>query len=334
MALPKSIQAQVDSANAQLAAIHSPAVESPQAPAEPPPPLMPELPAQGQLEQQFEPQPEPVAQEPPALPHQPLGEEKTWQARYQALQGLYNHQVPELQKEVIDLKNVLSQAAQRQQSAAVNAPEPAAQPPLENTKDVENFGSDLVDMVQRVTQQTLSHVAGDLVGKANQFERRLAQLEQGLQGTTQAVEQEAENRFFNRLAQLAPNWEEINSSQPFVAWLLQVDPIYGQTRNDALQAARAALQAERAAAIFNAFTATISPPQPRASSALEKQVTPRSVPSPAPTFAEPKRIITPQEITDFYDKKRRKVWAGREAEVQQAEAQINLAIAEGRVSPR
>jgi hypothetical protein len=331
MALPKSIQAQVDSANAQLAAINAPAVESPAAPAEQPQPE-PVPAAARQLDQQIEPQPEPVAHEPPALSHQPAGEEKTWQARYQALQGLYNHQVPELQKEVIDLKNVLSQTAQRQQTEAVNAPETAAQLPPSNTRDVENFGSDLVEMVQRVTQQTLSHVAGDLVGKANQFERRLAQLEQGLQGTSQVVETEAENRFYSRLEQLVPNWEAINNTQAFKDWLVQVHPIYGKTLDSALKAAAQSYQAERAAAIFNAFTGTSSTPQNRISSAVDRQVTPRSVASPKPQFAEQKRFITQAEIDNFFRRKLKKEFVGREAEAAEAEAFINEAVAENRVT--
>jgi hypothetical protein len=47
--------------------------------------------------------------------------------------------------------------------------------------------------------------------------------------------------------------------------------------------------------------------------------------------AQEKQILTQQQIVEFYNSVRRGEYRGREAERVQAEAEVNLAIAEGRV---
>ncbi len=316
MALPRSIQAQVEQANATLEAINKPAEPPPETPQAAPPAEQPPEVTQAA--------PEPTVSEPPA---QTQPQPDVWEHKYKTLQGLFNREVPALQSQVKDLKTQLEMAVAKLNEAA-EAKKPSEQQPVADPRDVENFGSDLVEMVQRTAERLFGRAASDIQGQAARFEQRLAQIEKALQGTTQTVAMTAEQSFFDRLAKLVPDWEQINANQAFLAWLGEVDPVYGQPRQVALDGAQQALNADRAAAVFKAFAAT--QPQAAKPSAVEKQVSPKGAASAAPA-PNSKPVLTQKQIVDFYNAKRRGEYRGQEAEAQRIEQMINLAIAEGRV---
>lgn len=321
MALPRAIQAQLEQANALLEAANKPP-EAP-APAEPAQVAAPE-PA---------PEPAPAAPEPQATPEpqaQSHPQPDPWEQRYKTLQGLFNREVPSLQTKVKDLESQLQEAVARLNKAADDKAKPAEpDKPAADPRDVENFGSDLVEMVQRVAQRMLGAAATELQTKATSLEQRLAQLEQALKGTTQTVAVTAEQAFFDRLTKLVPEWEAINANQAFLAWLAEVDPMLGHPRQSALDAAQQTLNADRAAAVFKTFAATL-PAAPKANP-LDKQVSPKGSASAAPAAPAQPVIYTQQQVVDFYNAKRRGEFRGREKEAQQIEAELNLAISEGRV---
>lgn len=311
MALPRSIQAQVEQANATLAELNKP-----------PEPIVPEA-------QIAAPPPDPEPQEPspPTEVEPPAPQPDQWEHKYKTLQGLFNREVPTLQTKVKDLEGKLADAIERLNKAA-EAPKPSEpETPTADPKDVENFGSDLVDMVQRTAERMFGRAANELQAQAARFEQRLAQLEQTLQGTTTAVAATAEQAFFDRLTKLVPDWEQTNTNDAFLAWLAEVDPILGQPRQAALDAAQQTLNSDRAAAVFKAFAATR--PAPRSNS-VDRQVSPKGNATPTPT-PEQKPIYTQSQIVSFYDARRRGEYRGREQEAAQIEQMINLAIAEGRV---
>lgn len=315
MALPRSIQAQLEQANAVLAQAN-PQPQEPQAE------LAPEAP---EAQQQA---PEPTAStETPAQPTQPQLD--VWEHKYKTLQGLFNREVPTLQHQVKDLRTQLETAVARLNEAAdakAKPSEPAA--PVADPRDVENFGSDLVEMVQRTAERMFGRAASELQGQAARIEQRLAQLEQALQGTHETVALTAEQSFFDRLTKMVPEWEQINANDAFLAWLAEVDPVYGHPRQSALNAAQQSMNAERAAAVFKAFAATQpSAPKPNA---VAKQVSPKAAATAAPA-PQTKPILTEKQVVDYYNAKRRGEYRGQEAEVQRIEAMINQAIAEGRV---
>lgn len=320
MALPRAIQAQVEQANATLEAMNKP----------------PEDPAQAEPAQVADPEPstEPVAApEPQAVEEpqaQPQQQTDVWEHKYKTLQGLFNREVPTLQTKVKDLETQLQDAVARLNKAADDKAKPAEpEKPVVDPKDVDNFGSDLVEMVQRVTEGVLRRAAGELQAKAAQLEQRVAQMEQVLKGTTQTVAVTAEQAFFDRLAKLVPDWETVNANQAFLAWLAEIDPILGQPRQAALDAAQQTLNADRAAAVFKAFTGN-QPVAPKPNN-LDKQVSPKGAATAAPAPTAQPVIYTEKQIVDFYHAKRRGEYRGRDQEVAQIEAEINQAIAEGRV---
>lgn len=183
----------------------------------------------------------------------------------------------------------------------------------------------MVDMVRRVTLAAYA-------GVAQQFDQRLTAIEQHLQGTANAVAKTTDEIFLERLKVRVPDYESINTSDGFLAWLDEIDPVYGLPRQDALTKAGDARDAERVAAIFLAYKATLQAPAPTppATTKLDKQVAPRSTAStPAPT---PARVtFTVAEVQAFYRAVQRGEYRGREAEAAALEQTYNAALAEGRI---
>lgn len=314
MALPQAIQAQVDQADAMLKAMNAPAA-----------PETPETPETAQPEA-VEPQPQAVT--PPAP--EPQQKPDIWEQRYKSLQGRYNNEVPNLQRQVQELEGRLSEAVSKLEQAAAAKPEVKESKPVADPQDVEAFGADLVDMVQRVAERMFGTAARNIQEQAVKFEQRLARVEDALQGTTQTVAMTAEQTFFDRLAKQVPEWEQVNVDESFLDWLREIDPVYGLPRQAALADAQRKLDADRAAAVFKAFLATTAPAAPKPN-AVEKQVSPKASASSAPPAPNAKPILSAKEVNDFYNDVARGRYKGREAEAKRIEQTINAAMAEGRI---
>lgn len=272
----------------------------------------------------------PTAQE-PVVPEvkQEAPKPDAWESKYKTLQGLFNAEVPKLQGQVKELTSRLNEAiAQLEKTAKAATPEP--QKASVDPKDVEAFGSDLVEMVQRVAQQMLGGVAAKVDGVVAGFEQRVSALEQAQKATSQTVAVTAEDAFFNRLTIQVPDWEQVNGDERFLAWLGEVDPLLGQPRQAALTAAQQSLNIERTVAIFNAFKSTLPQKPTKAATAVEKQISPSTAATAAPTPTE-KPVITQAQIQTFYADVAKGKYRGRDAEVVKLEQIINQAIAEGRV---
>lgn len=325
MTLPPAVQAQLDAAEATLEKMQRPRQQTPlEDIAKPPPAKEPEPPPE--IKSSTQPAAEPPAHAPaPQVQPQPPAEDSAWVQRYRTLQGIcetQGRQVADLKAQLQQAVEQLNRAAQDKQEAVKSGKHAAAADPA----DVEAFGQDLVEMVQRVAQRHLA----SLHQQASEVVARIDQLEERLKGASQVAMTSAEDRFFDRLAQLVPQWEQINQDPGFIAWLGQVDPIYGRARQEALNEARQALDANRAAAVFKTWTDSQAPAVKPA--AVEKQVSPKASAASAPPAPQQKPRLTQSQIVEFYDQVRRGGYRGREDEARRIELVINEAIAEGRVT--
>ena len=318
MALPRSIQAQVEQAEATLAAYAAPVEAQPAAPET-------DLVTASPPEEQT---PAPTVQ--PAAPP-PAPTEENWEHKFRSLQGLFNKNVPELQGQVKTLTQRLEQAlgALEEKRAAPQEPKAPA-PTTVDPKDVENFGADLVDMVNRIAERRFGSVAQHVEAKISELQQMLGTVEQRLEGTSQTVAVTAEQGFFDNLTKQVPDWETINANPAFLAWLADSDPVYGVPRQRALDSAREQLDVARIVSVFRAFApATTSAPPAR--NPVDRQVSPKAGASSAPQTAAPKAAFSQKQISDFYNDVARGKFRGREAEAAAIEQSVNLAIAEGRV---
>lgn len=318
--LPRAVQRQIEAADAIVAELNKPAEPAPvaQPPSDPP----------AQDAQQVQPPVE--ANEPPAQPPAPPPS-VDWEHKFKTLQGLFNAEVPKLQNRTKQLEAQLQEVMAKQKELPK---EPVAEQPKAPThdKDVDEFGGDLVDMVHRQVAAQLGAVSAKLDGLVKPLMERLAQLEQSVEGASTTATATAEEIFFDRLTKMVPEWETLNVDQGFLAWLSEVDPVYGQPRQAALHAARNELDSNRVAAVFNAYKATIVKPEPAPKTdALSKQVSPKSGGASATPQQPQKPQVTEKSIQDFYHQVATGKFRGREKEAAEIEQLINQAIAEGRV---
>jgi hypothetical protein len=313
--LPSRVQQQLEEADRILAAANSPQEQAPAA-ADPaasatPEPTVPEVPApQAAVPQAPAPTPEPVI---PRTQYDELAN------KHRVLQGMHRSFETRISELTRTVQTLTSQLEQQKQAK----PEPEN---VDTAKDAEVFGAELVEMVRR-------HVEAYIGAQAQQFGARLDALEAHLRGTTQTVEKTNDDMFIDRLAAAVPDYEDINVSEGFLAWLSEVDPVYGTPRQAALTAAADARDAVRVVRIFLAYKDTLKPAPvsgPTPAQQLERQVAPRPAAS-STSLPQGKPTISEADITRFYNDVARGAYRGKQAEFAAREAEINQALAEGRV---
>lgn len=279
-------------------------------------------------------QPEPlVTQAPEATPEPPKAdEEQTWHNRFKTLQGKYNAEVPRLTTELRDLKGQLNTAIAKLDSftEAKTAPPPAK---LVTDKDVEVFGSDLIDVIDRKARevaQTAFDSGMDVLKTEN------SKLREQLTGVTDRQASSDQRGYFSELAQAVPDWEAVNVDDGFLEWLAEVDTLSGQPRQDYLNRAFANLDTQRTVALFNAYKQTTGTPVPAADAVdpkaqLQRQIAPGTSKAAAAAPSSGTKLWTMNEIDQFYRSITQGAFRDNEPERVRIEAEIDQAVAEGRL---
>lgn len=317
MALPRVIQEQVEQADAFVAQMTGQTDQTetaPQTDIDPQPD--PNTVAQP-VSQENEPRPAPVPEE-------------TWERKYLTLKGMYDAEVPRLHSQMREMnqqvQSLIAEAATAK--AQQPRPEPVTAKTLITEQDKEAFGSDLLDLIDRATEQKL---AGNR-DLETQLRAEINELKGKLGNVTERQVVSDKDRYEAALSSQVPDWEAMNIDQGFLTWLAEVDPVYGMPRQYALTNAYESLDANRTATIFKQYKATIAPTQrQQPNRELQRQVAPtRSHTSSAPaTSAADKRIYSAQDIDTFYSDWRRGMVDENEAV--QIERDIHAAINEGRI---
>jgi hypothetical protein len=314
MALPRAIQKQVEDADAFVAQMNGQTDNTETDP---------------NLTQNTAPDPEPqqpISQEPEPKPVVP---EETWERKYLTLKGMYDAEVPRLHAQMRELNGQVQSLIA--ENATAKAQQSVSQPTSSKTliteQDKEAFGSDLLDLIDRASEQKVaefrSHNA-QLMDEIKELKGKLGNVSE-----RQVVSDK--DRFIAKLAAQVPNWETLNVDQGFLAWLAEVDPIYGLPRQVALSNAYESSDADRTAIIFKQYQGMLAPTQQRPSQQLQSQVAPtRSRASSAPaTSAGDKPIYSQDQIANFYNE-----WIKGhidQAEAERIEKDINAAYSEGRI---
>jgi hypothetical protein len=261
-----------------------------------------------------------------------------WEQRYSTLQGKYNTEIAELRGQVRSLENLIGSMRTAPPAESMPAPTPQpSMPPGANHKipeeDIEAYGEDLIKATQRWNEPLIERL-----------ETRIRQLE----GNTHRIEtRSAAQSVEQALDRAVPDWQQINIDPGFVTWLGQIDPFSGNSRKAMITDAHTRGDAARTIAFFQAFkneqtlvdpprgtqpnqTGGSSPPADRLP--LESLAAPGRGPTTPPAPGAPdRRIWSGAEITQFYRRKGRGEWRGREADAERIEADIIAAGREGRV---
>jgi hypothetical protein len=315
MALPKAIQKQVDDADAFVAQMTGQTDNTETDPnLAPNPASAPEPP---QL---------PISQEPEPKPTIP---EETWERKYLTLKGMYDAEVPRLHAQMREMNGQVQQLIAENATARVQqtVTQPSTAKTLITEQDKEAFGSDLLDLIDRASEQKVAEFRSQNAHLVS----RIEELQGKLGNVTERQVVSDKDKFLANLSAQVPNWETLNIDQGFLAWLAEVDPVYGLPRQVALTNAYESLDANRTAIIFNQYQGKVAPMQQKPSQQLQSQVAPtRSRASPAPaTSAGDKSIWSQDQIANFYNE-----WIKGhldQAEAERIEKDINAAYAEGRI---
>lgn len=316
MAIPKTVQRQLDAAEATQQAVAQGAetqnedvvtdirqLETP----EPTPVAAPT------------PTPAPTAPTPPAS--------ESLEHKFRTLQGMWNSERAQNKA----LESQLSQLSNQVQSLVAAAAAKPAEPPAQaqpDPRDAAQFGEDMVEMVQRYVNRALDTMRSDISSVAANLDKRVKALESQVTGVSQKTEMTLEQAFYGALDQAVPDWRQINADERWLAWLGEVDEVYGAPRQLALETAHQRSDAKRVIAIFNQFKAAQA-----ARPKLESQQTPSSTGQQAPVAqaAPAKRMVSQKLVKQFYDDLAKGRYRGREEESLRLQAEIDMAAAEGRI---
>ena len=265
-------------------------------------------------------------------------EEETYEQRWRSLQGMYNAEVPRLHAERRELTNRVQQLEQLLASMTAKPSEQAETPAekLITEQDIEDYG-DSIDVMRRVFREE----AGALKQENAQLRQMLQQMQANVVPKVQQLSQRqavsSEQAFWAELQTAVPDWQDINTSQEFQSWLLEVDPLTGVPRQTYLEDAQRNLDARRVVNFFTAWKGQAGVPNARSTrtaqsaSELEKQVAPgRGRSGGNKTAGEPK-TYTQEDIKRFFTDVQKGKYKGKETERDRIERDIFAAQREGRI---
>lgn len=260
----------------------------------------------------------PAENPPPAPAPQPS---EDWQQKYKSLQGMFAQKTGELQAQTKAYESQMARMQQQLDALMQNRKQDEAkEKAVIDPKDIENFGADMIEMVQRYAEQVFRSMDG-----------RISAIEKQLNGVSNRTEATLEQQFYAALGGLVPEWEQINQDERWLTWLAEVDPVYGAQRQAALDSARQALDVQRVANVFRAFKATLPVQKPQES--LASQVAPSGAASSPPVqqVAPSAQLLSTKFVEKFYNDYAKGRYAGREEEANRLIAEIDRAAAEGRI---
>jgi hypothetical protein len=177
--------------------------------------------------------------------------------------------------------------------------------------DVNNYGTDLVDFTQRAAVQAVAPHLQALDQQNHELRQRLAA--------------EARHRLDQQVEAAIPNWRDLDQHPDWHQWLLGIDPLSGELRQNLLNQAKASGDAARCIAFFRSFF-NRARPQPHASSSHSPSYGARRATS---SINGP--IYTAEQIKRLYRQHQQGAYRGREAEWARQEADFFRAQVEGRV---
>ena len=249
-----------------------------------------------------------------------------YEAQYNSLQGKYNNEVPILYSQIGELKIQIAELMAEKTKAAAAAPAAAATVPASLTylrKEMPEFEDAVKYLVESRVADMLKEQIGEVSTKVGKLE------------TT--VVETAGTAFFKYLDDNAKNWRVINDLPDFLVWLKTVDVASGYSRYDLIQNAFSALDGARTAYFFNTYSAEVAASKnaPPAKKPIDRFAAPAgggADAGAAAAAAGTEVTVTRADVQKFYSDVSRGIYKGDPEGMKKREAEINLAIAAGKVT--
>lgn len=288
------------------------------------------------------PTPEPPAPEPPAPTPEPAPAPEPWEARYRSLQGMYDQDVVAVRRANQDLEREVDNLKRQLAEKPTPAPSPEPKPEVKLTgvtqKDVEAFGDDLIDVIQRAANEIADRQTASLRAEVEALKATTSTVSDTVKTVATAQADDGKAKFFQGLTEKVPDWQTINADPRFHDWCRAIHPLTGEPRQQLIEAAAASLNVDRAAALFETYKhdagikAPEPTPEPTPRAELESQIAPGTTRTPttqAPVSTD--KVWTSEEISTFYADCTKGLYRGKDAERDRIEAEINNAVATNRV---
>lgn len=321
MAIPKTVQRQLAEAEAIQQRLQEQAVQAP-------PVLDNVANLSAQAPAPVEAAPAPPAPAPVSTPV-PAAPAEDWQHKFKTLQGMYNSEAARFQTQLKVYQSQLATLEEQIQSLTVASKAKVETKPQVDPRDASQFGEDLVEMVSRYASRAFEQMRSEFGQYAQNLDARIKDLEGKVNGVDDKTATTMNRMFIESLTKAVPDWQQVNQMSRWLEWLGEEDELYGMTRQNALDDAHGKLDVRRVAAIFNKFKSDVLAKQPT----LETQVAPPAGAPAAPPASpgQTPQLISQKAINQFYLDFAKGRYKGREDEFARLEAEINLAIAQGRV---
>ena len=310
--LPKSVEKQAELADKIYQEAYGPpqsTSEAPKAPEAAPPVPAETTPATTDSA--------PVQEPAKAEPDKPVeppedGDLNHWKQRAKVAEGRLSKEMPRMAQTIRELKDQLLQAQAKITEVQTAAPTSGV-PDGIKPEEVEQYGKDFIDMVQRVARNATPGVD--------------SQLQDQVKAVADQQRKISRDQFFDALKREAPQWESLNTDEGFLAHLSGLDPYTGRQRQELFDDAYEKLDAWRIANFFNSYQESrqVNPEPPIPSRA--NQVVPSG--NKASTPPPGKKVWTTAEVARFYDEQRRGVH--NEESAARIEQDIFAAQKEGRL---
>lgn len=266
---------------------------------------------------------EPEIEEPPKPEPKPSKEEpgENWKDRFTGMQRLYQEKVPELEKKLEERDNQIQALTKKVEAMEEAQQERSSKEPAYTPEEVEEYGEDLIKLIERITAANKGSDNQEMVKQLNQ---RLDELGKEVKTYSQTQQRTAQERFFDDLKELVPDWETINNNKRFHAWLAEEMPLTGRERQDFLSEANQRLDAKAVANFFTQF---------KKEAGVSSGVEPGTAGDggPPPREAPDGRVYTRDQIAEFYELRRRGKLKMSPEEMAAVEADMHRAVQEGRI---
>ncbi len=221
-----------------------------------------------------------------------------WKQRFQVTQGLLNQQRDaiaelrgEMNRRVTELQQQLQQAQQARPAASNDDDIDLSQYYTQEQRD--EYGDDQLKTIVRTS------LAAARVEAQRAVEAAVAPIRQQEEARSQETALQSKLQFHAAIAQHVPDWEQVDASDPWRAWLREVDENTGLVRNDVLMTNYNNRNLSVVVKMFKEFKAVqpVAPTPPMAPQGAGRAgSTPPMTPEPTPARGAPSAA----EIKDFY----------------------------------
>lgn len=239
-----------------------------------------------------------------------------WKQRFKVTEGMLQRQAQDLRtrdQQIAELQEQLHTL--RAQSATTTAPSKPDLSAFFTPEQIESFGEAQCEAMASAAMTAARQQAQALI------DAEVKPIRDRAKQSAEQAEADAEAAFWAQLAEIEPEYEDINARQEWLAWLAEPDDATGLVRQDILDRHRRARNAAGVAKVFQAFKGGSSKPRPTPPVSAPRGAAPAEA-TAAPAAATAKGYPSREEIREFY--KRSATGKVKQAEREEFEARLRL----------